>query len=579
MPSRKNKNEKTDQALDQRLLTLSALFEISQTLSSSLNIRSIVENVLRIPMGNLLINKGIVLLRDKDEHEFKVEELKGLPREILGKILTIDTYIDRPTFVKEIEKNIDWSIFFQKFNIEILLPLTVSEGMIGLVGFGGKISGNPYEHNEIEFLNSVANIAATAVYNGLNVAKIKKVNINLDKKIQQLHTIFDISRELNITLDQKKIASLMGFAVMGELLVNKYAVFLKEKNTMKPLVTKGLSPLLNPDQELTEIEKPVNLNETERFQQYAKQGFVLIIPLRLKDETRGVMMLGEKIGEAEFTSGDIEFLTTLGNQAMTTLENARLFKETLEKQRMEEDLRIAKDMQQRLLPSTIEQPEGYEIAGINIPSREVGGDYYDVIHIDEHTYGIVIADVSGKGAGAALLMSNLQAGLRALSVGDLGLADIIPRLNKLIYDNTNLEKYITFFYGILDTKTNRFTFCNAGHNPPYLINKKGVMQELTTGGIVLGMMQGTPFETETIEFKSEDTVVMFTDGITEAMDNNEDEYGEMRLQNIVKKNRDKSAQDIIKAVSSDVKDFTHETPQSDDITMVVVQAKKIQKSR
>ncbi len=578
MTFKKNKNNKTGQTLDQRLLTLSALFEISQTLSSSLNIRSIVENLLRIPMGNLLINKGIVLLRDEDKHEFKTEELKGLPREILGKNLTVDTYIDRPIFVKEIEQNIDWSIFFQKFNIEILLPLIVNEGMIGLVGFGEKIGGKPYEQNEIEFLNSVANIAATAVYNGLNVAKIKKVNINLDKKIQQLHTIFDISRELNITLDQKKIASLMGFAVMGELLVNKYAVFLKEKNTMKPLVTKGLSPLLNPDQELTEIEKPVNLNETERFQQYAKQGFALIIPLRLKDETRGVMMLGEKIGEAEFTSGDIEFLTTLGNHAMTSLENARLFKETLEKQRMEEDLRIAKNMQQRLLPSTIEQPERYEIGGINIPSREVGGDYYDVIRIDQDTYGIVIADVSGKGAGAALLMSNLQAGLRALTVGDLKLAEIISRLNKLIYDNTDLEKYITFFYGILDTKTNTFVFCNAGHNPPYLIDKKGIIRELKTGGIVLGMMLGTPFETETIEFKSGDTVVMYTDGITEAMDNNGDEYGEMRLQNIVKINRDKSAQDIIKAVSSDVKDFTHETPQSDDITMVVVQVKKFKKS-
>ena len=565
---------KKNQSLDQRLLTLSALFEINQTLSSSLNIRSIVENVLRIPMGNLLINRGIVLLKDEETREFKVEELKGLPREIMGKFLQIDTSIDRPTFISDLDKNIDWSIFFRKFQITLILPLVVNEGMIGLVGFGQKINGNTYEQNEIEFLNSVANIAATAVYNGLSVAKIKKVNIDLDKKIQQLHTIFDISRELNITLDQKKIASLMGFAVMGELLVNKYVVFLRENNTMKPLVTKGSSPLLEPDPELIEIEKPVNLNETERFQKYLQQGFALIIPLRLKEETRGVMMLGEKIGDTEFTPSDIEFLTTLGNQAMTTLENARLFKETLEKQRMEDDLRIAKNMQQRLLPSTIEQPEGYEIQGINIPSREVGGDYYDVIQIDKHSYGIVIADVSGKGAGAALLMSNLQAGLRALVGGDLGLAAIISRLNRLIYDNTDLEKYITFFYGILNTKTNTFAFCNAGHNPPYLINAKGSIQELKTGGIVLGMMQDATYETETIELHKEDTIVMYTDGITEAMNAQEDEFGELRLQEIIKTNKKESAEHIIEVISSDVKNYTGNTLQSDDITMVVVKFKR-----
>ncbi len=565
---------KKDQSLDQRLLTLSALFEINQTLSSSLNIRSIVENVLRIPMGNLLIKRGIVLLKDEETKEFKVEELKGLPREIMGKFLQIDASIDRPTFISDLDKNIDWSIFFRKFQITLILPLVVNEGMIGLVGFGQKINGNTYEQNEIEFLNSVANIAATAVYNGLSVAKIKKVNINLDKKIQQLHTIFDISRELNITLDQKKIASLMGFAVMGELLVNKYVVFLRENNTMKPLVTKGSSPLLESDPELIEIEKSVNLNETERFQKYLQQGFALIIPLRLKEETRGVMMLGEKIGDTEFTPSDIEFLTTLGNQAMTTLENARLFKETLEKQRMEDDLRIAKNMQQRLLPSTIEQPEGYEIKGINIPSREVGGDYYDVIQIDKHSYGIVIADVSGKGAGAALLMSNLQAGLRALVGGDLGLAAIISRLNRLIYDNTDLEKYITFFYGILNTKTHTFTFCNAGHNPPYLINAKGSIQELKTGGIVLGMMQDAAYETETIELHKEDTIVMYTDGITEAMNAQEDEFGELRLQEIIKENKKESAEHIIEVISSDVKNYTGNTLQSDDITMVVVKFKK-----
>ncbi len=570
--TKKPKEEDSTQRLDEQLLELTSLLEFTRLLTSSLSIRSVLENILRIPMGHMLVSRGVVLLQREGSGEFVVEELKGLPRNLMGKSLRVDSPPDRSVFVKEISEECDWIDFFREFGIELLLPLNSSQGTIGIVGFGQKIGGRTYEESEVEFLNSLSNIAAAAVINGLMVDEIQKVNRDLDRKIQQLNTIFDIGRELNITLDQKKIGSLMSFAVMGELLVNKCVVFTKSDGQMEALVAKGVDPLLEATPELCEISEPLLLEETKRFDYYKQLGFVALVPMRLQDETKGLMAIGSKISGADFDEADLEFLKTLGNQAMTSLENARLFEEALEKQRMEEELNLARKMQQGLLPSKLPQLPGYEIAAVNISSRHVGGDYYDVIPISEGLYGIAIADVSGKGAGAALLMANLQASLRALASGEMQIGEMISRINNFIHQNTALDKFITFFYGQLDTKKNTFTFCNAGHNPPYNVGRDGETVELMVGGIVLGMMPDMTFETETIALKAGDRIVLFTDGITEAMNRQEEEFGEERVKALVQKWPDLSAQELMEKIVSEVKKFSRGAPQADDITQVVVKA-------
>jgi len=570
--TKKNKKEESFQELDERFLELTSLFEISHSLTSSLSIRSILENILRIPMGHMLINRGVVFLKRQSGDEYVLEELKGLSRDLIGKSLRIDSPPSRSMLVNEIRERYNWLQFFEQFGIQLLLPLVVSQGIIGIVGFGEKIGGKPYEESELEFLNSISNIAATAVANGLNVEEIQKVNRNLDRKVQQLNTIFDISRELNITLDQKKIASLLSFAVMGELLVNKCVVFTKRKDEMEILVAKGVDSVLKVEDDLAEISQPLLLEKTERFALYKKLGIAVLVPMRLQDETRGILALGQKISGTGFTAGDLEFLTTLGNQAMTSLENARLFEETLEKQRMEEELNLARNIQQGLLPSKLPQLNGYEIAAVNIPSRQVGGDYFDIISISENRYGIAIADVSGKGAGAALLMANLQASLHALATSNIRIGEMISRINNLIYQNTALDKFITFFYGELDTKENTFTYCNAGHNPPYRVDEKGKVVELMVGGIILGMMKDVVFETATVTIKPGDRIVMFTDGITEAMNEKEEEFGEERLKKLIQKWPNVSSQELMDKIISEVKEFSKGTPQDDDITMVILKA-------
>ncbi len=574
MATKKNSKKKDlIQQLDERLLELTSLFEISRSLTSSLSIRAILENILRIPMGHMLISRGIVFLKKDKKEEFIVEEVRGLSRDLLGKSLRFDSRPSRSVFINDIEEEYDWIEFFKEFEIEFLLPLISTQGTIGFVGFGKKIGDKPYQEREIEFLNSLSNIAATAVANGLNVDEIKKVNRDLDRKIQQLNTIFDISRELNTTLDQKKIGSLLSFAVMGELFVNKCLVLMNSDSEMEVLVAKGFDHVIESYFEPCRINEPVILEQSNQFQMYKALGIAILVPMSLQDETKGILAIGPKISGNDFNEADLEFLKTLGNQVMTSLENARLFQEALEKQRMEEELHIAHSIQQGLLPSELPKLLNYDVAALNVPSREIGGDYFDVIPIVDQVYGITIADVSGKGAGAALLMSNLQASLHALISGDIQVSEIVTRINNLIFRNTALDKFITFFYGQLDTIKNRFIYCNAGHNPPYKVSRNGKIEELDAGGLILGMMADVDYETASVDLEPGDRIVMYTDGITEAMNRQGEEFGEERLKQIVIDGLALSSQELLDHIVSEVNRFAEGMQQADDITMVVFQLK------
>jgi len=579
MERKKNSDQSSEasgaiQQLDQRLLELTALFEISQSLTSSLSIRSILENILRIPMGHMLISKGVVLLKKPEEDIFIIEEIRGLSRNLIGKTLDINQPPERSMFLHEIIEKDKWQDFFQEFGITLLLPLISSQGVIGVVGFGDKIGAKRYEEREVEFLNSLSNIAASAVSNGVMVEEIQKVNRDLDRKIQQLNTIFDISRELNTTLDREKIGSLLSFAVMGELLVNRCIVYVKEDHHLEVLVSKGVPSEISAPPELSEISEPFILEDTSRFESLKKIGIAMLVPMRLQDENKGLLAIGSKISGLEFNEADQEFLKTLGNQAMTSLENARLFEETLEKQRLEEELNLARSIQEGLLPSQLPELKGFQIIAQNISSRQVGGDYFDVIPITDHTFAIAIADVSGKGAGAALLMSNLQASLHALVHSELPIVNMMIRINDMIFQNTAMDKFITFFYCVLDIQNGRITYCNAGHNPPYQRDQEGKIHELMKGGIILGMMENMPYEVESCVLKPGERIVFYTDGITEAMNEKEEEFGEERLKNLIFLYPDLSAQEFMEKVNEEIDEFCGNAPQADDITMIVLQAEK-----
>lgn len=570
MTEETNQANNQNQSLDKRLLELTALFEVSRSLASTLNLHAILENILRISMGQMLISRGMILLQQNEEGLFAVETLKGIPRNLMGKTIEIDDPPSCSVFVEEASPQSEWIEFFKTFELDLLTPLNSSQGAIGILGFGKKINGEPYTEDEIEFLDSLSNIAASSVANGLMVEEIQDVNRRLDRKIQQLNTIFDISNEINTTLDRSKIASLLSFAVMGELLVNKCVILTKEDGCVNRLIEKGVDYDFEDDPSLCELSEPFPLEDTDQFRPYYNKGLAIIVPMRIQQQTKGVLLVGPKISGGSFTDADFEFLKTLGNQAMTSLENARLFEEAIEKQRLEEELNLARSIQEGLFPEKMPDVHGYEIIGSNTPSRHVGGDYYDVIPITEHRFGIAIGDVAGKGAGAALLMATLQASLQALVPTDIPINEMMERVNRLVYQNTSIDKYITFFYSELNCEAHTLTFCNAGHNYPYHAKQDGAVTELSEGGLILGMMPDVSFQLKTVPVDPGDRIVMYTDGITEAMDSHEEEFGETRLRELIQKANGESAMGLTELIVSEVKAYSQLETQADDMTLVVI---------
>jgi sigma-B regulation protein RsbU (phosphoserine phosphatase) len=253
------------------------------------------------------------------------------------------------------------------------------------------------------------------------------------------------------------------------------------------------------------------------------------------------------------------------------IENARLYHEEQALLHLQEEMKLAYEIQTDLLPKSQPGIKGYRIAGRSIPAKEVGGDYYDFISIDDTHLAFCLGDISGKGIPAALLMANLQATLRGQTTFGRSCKDRISFTNNMLFHSTAPGKFATLFYGILDSGSNQITYCNAGHNNPFLIACNGEMTELTTGGIIVGIMPDAQFDESTIVINPGELLVLFSDGITEAMNNADEEFGDQRLSDVVLKNRNEPAERIIEIIFSEVKSFIGSSSQMDDMTLVVIQ--------
>lgn len=297
----------------------------------------------------------------------------------------------------------------------------------------------------------------------------------------------------------------------------------------------------------------------------------------------GLLIQGEPIGALSvytdrhhhFTRNQVRIFKSIANEVAAVIEKAILYKERMESQRMEQELAAAAKIQTNLMPQEIPHIPGFEIAARNVPSRIVGGDFYDFIPLGEAHLGIVIADVSGKGIPGAILMASTRASLRAYLEDPHTVRGAITRLNNVLYRDTQADQFITLFYGMLDTQDKTFTYTNAGHNPPVLFrrNKKILLQK---GGLVLGALPDSSYEEEEIQLEEGDLLLFYTDGIIETLRNN-GYFGLDRLLKLTQENITRSPEEIIDRVLAEVSKFGADSSQNDDMTIVVLSYPKNKK--
>lgn len=299
-----------------------------------------------------------------------------------------------------------------------------------------------------------------------------------------------------------------------------------------------------------------------------RRNIAVMLPMTVRNELTGFLALGYKMGREEYAADEILILVSMAQQLALASENIRLLEENIEKKRMEKELHIARDIQQGFLPTILPETKGLEITAGSKFCLEVAGDYYDVLTRKNGQTVLAVGDVSGKGAGAALLMANLQASLRTAIGISTHLGDIVARINELIHRNTPPEQYITFFVGVFNHDDKTLTYVNAGHNFPVVLRENGDMIVMEKGGLILGVLPDAEYEQDTIQLQSNDLLVMYTDGVTEAMNDQEEEYGEERLVVFAREYFDRSIDEIRPALEKEVMDFTNGMPLADDFTLI-----------
>ncbi len=296
---------------------------------------------------------------------------------------------------------------------------------------------------------------------------------------------------------------------------------------------------------------------------------LLAVPLQLKDTLVGVLCLLNKAGGQGFSSDDARLLTIVATQSAQTIENARLYDDERRLRSLEEDLRTARLIQYSLLPRENPQANHFDIAGLYEPAQMIGGDYFDFIPIDKDHLGIAIADVSGKGTSAALLMANLQSCLRGQAILNQSPKETINNINFILSRFLISGRFITLIYGVLDVRRSIFTYVNAGHCYPFL-TAKGRIVELEAGGIILGFSSDSKYSETEVPLQAGESILLYTDGITEAANASGELYGESRLLNLVRANRTLSSAELVRLIKDSVVCFQEEEPQSDDITLVAL---------
>jgi len=305
----------------------------------------------------------------------------------------------------------------------------------------------------------------------------------------------------------------------------------------------------------------------------------LLLPLPGRERLMGLMTLGPKRSQQPFTPTDLRMLQFLAIQTGLALEITELVqslaKEASQRERINREIEIAREVQQRLFPQKLPEVAGFEFAGRCRAALGVGGDYYDLIQFEDGKLGVAIGDVSGKGISAALLMASLRASLRAMTIdGSDDLAKTMHRINRLVYESSAVNRYATFFFAILDPSTLELQYVNAGHNPPMLVRgQPGEVVRLEAGGTVVGLLPAVSYQSASVTMQPGDMLICFTDGISEAMDMAEEEWSEERMLEAVGQTPNATADEVLREVFRAADEFTGQAPQHDDMTLLIVRVK------
>lgn len=303
---------------------------------------------------------------------------------------------------------------------------------------------------------------------------------------------------------------------------------------------------------------------------------IMAVPLAIEERVLGMVYVDSPLHSNRFTKRDLELLTLIAGVAAIRIENVRLLDVQVEQKRLANELAVASEIQLRLHPAAPPPINGYDLMGVSFPCYEVGGDYFDFIPKRDGRVVIALGDVSGKGTGAALLMSSIHAAVRAQCTTRLSPSEIVTEINQYIYDNTPSNRYVTLFYSELDPRTHQLTYINGGHNSPLLVRASGEVTPLDIGGFPVGITPFGDYHEGMAHLEPGDVLVIYSDGVTESQNEAGEEFDEARLIEIVQRNRGRTAAGLRDRIDDALQKFVGKAKSVDDLTLVILKRKSLE---
>jgi sigma-B regulation protein RsbU (phosphoserine phosphatase) len=576
-------------ARERLLFAIQSLCEIGEELSNSETFESSSNSILHLIMGTVVISKAAVLLYQPEKSELSIAASRGIDNKDIRLKLppTVLKALHRqnePFRISSVENETLAKYFEERENdlVELhshaWIPLHVRSRFLGVVSVSRKFMNQDYESVDLELLNIIGQQLSIALNNFYLINDLKNTNFQLNRKLLEQETLFDLGIAIGSIMEKDELAETILFNAVGLTDASSGFLALLEDNELKMETSINVDGSRQEniidfasEKNLSESEEPFLDNSDSDTLRHLGLHKLLIVPIRGQRETQGIIGLADKEsrdGYSNFDEADIRLLQNFASQAGVAIENAKFYAESLEKERYERELTVAATIQRNILPEKPPEIEGLQIAATTIPSRYVGGDHYDFVRKDDH-YFFTVADVSGKGIPAALLVSTLHASQHALMTHETCPKQLVSKISKSIFKSSLSNKFITFFLIQYFPQEQRIVTVNAGHNPPYIVSANGEMRKLKTGGLVLGLMPEVEYSCEENTIQSGDLIATFSDGVTEAMNMEDEEYGEERLESLLVKHRNKSAQEVFDLIMADVESFTGGAPQHDDITLVI----------
>ncbi|HEY6549549.1 MAG TPA: SpoIIE family protein phosphatase [Vicinamibacteria bacterium] len=569
------RREGREGVLLKRMSELISLLDLTATLGSDMAGAEILEAALLIVMGELQASRGALYVREADG--------SYLPRAVRGARGIGPLRPEGAMPAVPVRKG---EAGFQAppgdAGFEVLCPIRRGTREVAIAFLGPRASGQGSADEEMAFLRSVAACAAVPIENGLVYAELRNVNQKLSRKVFEMGNLFDLSRELTGSFDADSIRGLFVGTVMGHLVVSRAALYLGGPSSLRFVHGRGArdqGPAFA-ESEAREALHALSVSQAVSAlpagplrERLAQARLVWVFPLSVGARLEGFLAVGDRATGAAFREEDDDFVRTLGRQALSALDNVALHQVAVLKERQDREMQIAREIQQSLFPRECPKVGGFSLAAASQPCYQVGGDHYDFIALEDGRLALAIADVSGKGAPASILMASVHAYLRALA-GAQPPATLMARLNRFLLDSTQDNRYVTLFYGELDPRSRRLRYVTCGHVPPYLLRRTGELHRLEAGGPVVGLLAEAVFEEGEAVLEPGDTLVLVTDGATEALSPDDRELGDAGVCAALRTAAGGSAQTHLDALLRAVHAWTGPVGCSDDLTALILRAEE-----